>query len=64
MDRGVWQAIVHGSHTVGRDWADTCILSQILFLDRLKTIENSSLCYTVGPWWSSILHIVVYMCSS
>ena len=36
------------------------ILFQILFLIRLlQNIEQSSLCYTVGPCWLSILNIVV-----
>ena len=34
-------------------------LSQILFPFRLQNIESSSLCYTVGPCWLSILYIVV-----
>ena len=38
------------------------ILFQILFSYRLlQNIEYSSLCYTVGPCWLSVLHIVVYM---
>ena len=30
----------------------------------LQDIEHSSLCYTVGPWWLSILYRVVHVCSS
>ena len=38
---------------------------QILFPYRLlQNIEYSSLCYTVGPCWLSILYIVVCICSS
>ena len=41
------------------------ILFQILFpLRLLKDIEQSSLCYTVGPCWLSILNIAVCMCLS
>ena len=37
------------------------ILFQILFPYRLlQNIEYSSLCYTVGPCWLSILYIVVW----
>ena len=40
-------------------------LFQILFPYRsLQSIEQSSLCYTVGPYQSSILYIVVYICQS
>ena len=36
---------------------------QILFPYRLlQNIEYSSLCYTVGPCWLSILYIVVHIC--
>ena len=38
-------------------------LFQILFHYRLlEDIEHSSLCYTVGPCWLSILYIVVCIC--
>ena len=38
----------------------TSILFQILLSSRLlRNIEHSSLCYTVGPCWLSILYIVV-----
>ena len=38
---------------------------QILFPYKLlQNIELSSLCYTVGPFWLSILHIIMYICSS
>ena len=41
------------------------ILFQILFPFRLlHNIEQSSLCYTVGPCWLSILNIVVCTCQS
>ena len=41
------------------------ILFQILFPFRLlQNIEQSSLCYTVGPCWLSILNITVYTCQS
>ena len=37
------------------------ILFQILFPFRLlQSVEQSSLCYTLGPWLSSILSVVVY----
>ena len=40
-------------------------LFQILFPSRsLQSIEQSSLCYTVGSYWLSILHIVVCLCQS
>ena len=40
-------------------------LFQILFPYRLlQSIEQSSLCYTVGPYQLSILYIVVCMCQS
>ena len=39
------------------------ILFQSLFLFRLlQSIEQSSLCYTVGPCWLSILNIAVCTC--
>ena len=39
------------------------ILFQILFPFRLlQSIEQSSLCYTVGPYWLSILTITVSAC--
>ena len=42
-----------------------CILFQILFLIRLlQNIEPSSLCYTVGPCWLSILNIAMCTCRS
>ena len=41
------------------------ILFQILFPFRLlHNIERSSLCYTVGPFWVSILNIAVCTCQS
>ena len=41
------------------------ILFQILFPIRLlQSIEQSSLCYIVGPCWLSILNIVVCVCHS
>ena len=40
----------------------TYILFQIIFsYSLLQNIEYSSLCYTVGPCWLSILYICVYM---
>ena len=40
-------------------------LFQILFLHRpLQSIEQSSLCYTVGPHQLSILYIIVCICQS
>ena len=39
------------------------ILFQIFFPYRLfQNIEYSSLCYTVGPYWLSVLYIVVCAC--
>ena len=39
------------------------ILFQILLPSRLlHNIEQSSLCYTVGPCWLSILNIAVWTC--
>ena len=36
---------------------------QILFpISLLQNIDYSSLCYTVGPCWLSILYIVVCIC--
>ena len=35
------------------------ILFQILFPFRLLHIEQNSLCYTVGPYWLSILNIAM-----
>ena len=38
-----------------------CILFQILFpFGLLQNIEQSSLCYTIGPCWLSILNIAVF----
>ena len=41
-----------------------CVYSFLeCFHDRLlQDFEYSSLCYTVGPCWLSILYIVVYIC--
>ena len=42
----------------------TCIL-QILFPYRLlQNVEYSSLCYTLGSYWLSILYVIVYICPS
>ena len=41
------------------------ILFQLLFpFKLLQNIESSSLCYTVGPCWLSILNMVVCTCQS
>ena len=41
------------------------ILFQILFPFRLlQNVEQSSLCYTVGPCWLSMLNITVCTCQS
>ena len=41
------------------------ILFQILFPFRLlQNIEQSSLCYTVGPCWLSVLNIAIFTCQS
>ena len=41
------------------------ILFQILFpFKLLQSIEQSSLCYTVGPCWLSILNTAVCTCQS
>ena len=41
------------------------VLFQILFPIRLsQSTEQSSLCYTVGPCWLSILNIAVCACQS
>ena len=56
-----------GSQRVGHDWATshTHTLFQIIFLFRLlQNIEQSSLCYTEGPCWLSILNIEVCTCES
>ena len=39
------------------------VLYQILFLYRLlQSTDYSSLCYTVGPGWLSILYIAMCVC--
>ena len=39
------------------------ILFQIRFPVRLlQNIKQNTLCYTVGPYWLSILNTVVYTC--
>ena len=39
------------------------VLFQIIFPIRLlEDIDYSSLCYTVGPCWLSILYLVVCIC--
>ena len=48
MDRGAWKATVHG---VAKSQTGLSI----------KTIEYSSLCYSVGPYLS-IVYIIVYIC--
>ena len=53
---GVWQsdATIH---------THVSILFQILFpLRLLHNIEQSSLCYAVGPCWLLILNIAVCLC--
>ena len=40
------------------------ILFQILLFRLLQSIEQSSLCYMVGPYWLSILNIAVCTCQS
>ena len=41
------------------------IVFQVLFPFRLlQNVEQSSLCYTVGPCWLSILNIAVCICQS
>ena len=51
------------SDSVTYIYIHTYILFQILFPYRLlQDIEYSSLCYTVGPYWLSILYIVVCIC--
>ena len=71
MDRGAWKATVHW---VTKSW--TCLSdfnSHIHVFIQLQTplpsrlpdnIEKSSLCYTVGACWLSILNIAKYTCSS
>ena len=48
MDKGDWWATVHG---VAKSQTGLSI----------KTIEYSSLCYSVGPYLS-IVYIIVYIC--
>ena len=41
------------------------ILFQILYpIGLLQNVEPSSLCYIVGPCWSSVLNIAVCTCQS
>ena len=40
------------------------IYTYLLFFKLLQNIEQSSLCYTVGPCWLSTLKIAVYICQS
>ena len=41
------------------------ILFQILFPSKLlQNIEQRSLCYTVGPYWLSVLNVAVCTCQS
>ena len=62
MDREAWHAAIHRvakSQTQVSDWTEL-ILFQILFPFRLlHNIEQNYLCYTVGPYWLSILNIAV-----
>ena len=54
---------VHPSDSVV--YIHVSILFQILFPFRsLQSIGQSSLCYTVGPCWLSILNIAVCTCQS
>ena len=53
----------------GVEQSDSVIYIHILFhilfhYGLLQDIEYSSLCYTVGPCWLSLLNIVVCICSS
>ena len=69
VDRGAWWAAVHGV-TQSQTWlkrlsSSSSILCKILFPFRLlDNIEQSSLCYTVGPCWLSILNVAVCTCQS
>ena len=59
--------LVSGAHLIhsGESVIHISILFQTVFLHRLlQNIEYSSLCYTVGPCWLSILYTVVCVCSS
>ena len=68
MDIGAWWATVHRvtkSPTRLSNFTHTHTLFQIIFLFRLlQNIEQSSLCYTEGPCWLSILNIEVLACES
>ena len=58
INKVVLVSIVQQSDSVIR--IHVSILFQILFPFRfLQNIEQSSLCYTVGPYWLSILNIAV-----
>ena len=60
---GVQQSdpVVHQSDPVIH--VHVSILFQILFKFKLlQSLEQSSLCYTVGPCWLSVLNAAVYTC--
>ena len=62
-----WTQVTHNAGRFFTVWdtmeSHICIFKSVLFLYRLlQNIEHSSLCYTVGPCWLSILYTVVCIC--
>ena len=67
LDRGAWQAIVHG--VAESDMTEhACIHTYIIFfvffpLELLQNIQYTTLCCTAGPRWLPVLlHSLVHLC--
>ena len=52
------------SHRVGHNWSDLAVAAFFPLIQAAHNIEQSSLCYTVGPCWLSILNTAVCTCQS
>ena len=60
MDREAWHAAIHGvtkSQTWLSDWTELMLFLILVPFRLLYNTGQSSLCYTVGPCWLSILNV-------
>ena len=65
-DRGDWRATVHGvaKSRTRLKWLIMDILFRVLSHTGYHRLLSRSLCYTVGPCWLSVFHVVACVCSS